>query len=436
MDTTVRTEEERLYQDNPAIGVVATGDSGDALARIALRADRRGYSVLVAARSDTTVSSVEVINESSAVLISFGDTDLTEESHESQLVEAARQLGFPGIVVHRHHNEHIDFEAISRAQPDAGVEFFKWVADGDVDRRQECKTAVGIPAYNEADRVGEVIDGAKSYVDIAIVVDDGSDDGTADVARQAGAVVVEHPRNRGYGAALQTLFDEAERRNLEHIVILDADGQHSPADIPKLIDKQQETGAELVVGNRYARSVDSDVPLYRRVGLEVVNVLTNLSMGVIRPEPWIRDTQNGFRAYDRRAIRSLAETKDLGESMSASTDILHHAHNQGYEVKEVGTTVRYDVGETSTHNPLKHGVILLSNILRTVERERPFIFFGFPGMVSSFVGLGLAYWAVVGYRNGNTFFPELVVVASFATVVGLLMFFTAMILNAFRTQCS
>lgn len=223
---------------------------------------------------------------------------------------------------------------------------------------------VAIPAYNEEEAIREVVETASEYASEVLVVDDGSTDRTAARAREAGAIVVGHPENRGYGAALKTAFEAADTLGADSLVLIDGDGQHDATDIPKLVDTLRETDADIVIGSRFASDSETEMPRYRRFGVETVNVLTNLSLGIVRPRCWVRDTQSGFRAYDDTAIASLAADDGLSDCISASTDILYHAHQQGYEIAEVGTTIDYDVADANNHNPLLHGFALVSNILK------------------------------------------------------------------------
>jgi len=89
-----------------------------------------------------------------------------------------------------------------------------------------------IPAYNEEAAIADVVTETKQYADLVLVIDDGSSDDTVLLAKEAGATVIEHEENGGYGAALRTAFREANRRRADHLVILDGDGQHDPSDIP------------------------------------------------------------------------------------------------------------------------------------------------------------------------------------------------------------
>lgn len=222
---------------------------------------------------------------------------------------------------------------------------------------------IGIPAYNEARTIGEVVSDAREYADEVLVVDDGSSDATATAAQLAGATVFQHGHNRGYGAALKSIFEHARKYDTDHLVVLDADGQHAPSDIPKLVDAQQNGSADLIIGSRFVDGAESNTPYYRRFGLSIINLLTNLSAGTLHPSSYVHDTQCGFRVYNRRAIDSLAANGDLGDEMTASTDIIFHAHQHGYEIEEVPTNVRYDVKNANSKNPVLHGFQLVKNIL-------------------------------------------------------------------------
>lgn len=230
---------------------------------------------------------------------------------------------------------------------------------------------LGIPAYNEASSIATVVASIAKYADEVLVVDDGSDDETATLAERAGATVVRHGEQRGYGAALRTIFREAARRDAAHLVILDADGQHDPDDVPELLRTQRTTGAELVIASRFAGGGTTEMPIYRRFGLAVINTLTNAATMVTYSRSGIADTQCGFRAYSRPLIETLADDPELGKGMEASIDILFHAAREGATIVEVPTTVDYGVDEASTHNPIRHGIRLLCRLPVKVYRERP-----------------------------------------------------------------
>lgn len=375
----------------PAVGIVASGDDHGAVVRTVTEARSRGHRVYLT-YDDSGETTADIAGAAGAVVV---DPPLAEmgciELRET-LVERAEAEGHPGIIVQPVGAPPIDYDRTS-----AAIEKTEFVTTAVPatwrERADETGTphvVVAIPAYNAVGTIANVVRTASAYADSVIVVDDGSKDGTGDAAREAGAIVVEHRRNRGYGGALKTAFKEAERVGAAHLVVLDADGQHDPTDVPRMVEAQTETGAEIVVGSRYMPESRTKLPFVRRVGLGVINVLTNLSLGRFRPSDFLRDTQSGFRAYDRDAIETLANDPDIGDRMGASTDIIYHAHRERYQIHEVGTTIRYDVEHSSTLNPLAHGYDLVRNIAYTLTVVHPFKTLGAVGSVLTSVGIGIA----------------------------------------------
>ncbi len=107
-----------------------------------------------------------------------------------------------------------------------------------------------IPAFIEAARVCDVVAGACRHVDEVVVIDDGSDDGTAAAAEKAGARILRHEKNRGKGGAIATALDYFDHSDAEFAILLDADGQHDPAEITKFLEAARREQADIVVGNR------------------------------------------------------------------------------------------------------------------------------------------------------------------------------------------
>jgi glycosyltransferase involved in cell wall biosynthesis len=279
-----------------------------------------------------------------------------------------------------------------------------------------------------------VVRQAEKYASIVVVVDDGSSDDTAAVARSAGALVVDHGRNRGYGGALKTAFKEAARLDADHLVVLDADGQHDPGDIPRLVQAQVHQDAEIVIGSRYVDGSRTEFPLVRRIGLGVINVLTNLSLGRLRPRDFIHDTQSGYRCYDREAIESLAAEWDIGDRMGASTDIIYHAHRRGYDVSEVGITMSYEVEHGSTMNPFSHGYDLVRNIFYTLTVVHPFKTLGVVGAVLASLGTGIALEGVaLGIETGQVPFVK-TYAAALVALLGMIVAIVAIEYHTLRSH--
>jgi hypothetical protein len=136
--------------------------------------------------------------------------------------------------------------------------------------------------------------------------------------------------------------------------------------------------------------------------------------------------------YNAAAIESLAGDGAIGAGMGASTDVLHHARRHDFDIEEVGTRIEYDVGHASSHNPIVHGLALVSNLLRTIERDHPIALLGVPGFFSSFVGLGFGYWMLTNYVTTGTFPMGLAISTTFFFLIGVFACFTAIILHSFN----
>jgi len=217
-----------------------------------------------------------------------------------------------------------------------------------------------LPAYNEEKHIAEVILGAAKHVDRVVVVDDGSTDRTSAVAHACGAVVVRHARNRGYGAAIRACFETARKMHADTLVTLDSDEQHDPADIQRLIHALDE-GSDIVIGSRFMGANGRCIPLYRRFGIRVLTFATN-AVGSMA----VSDSQSGFRAYSRKAMSTIEIT---ASDMSAGSGILFQAKKHKLEISEVPITCRYDVGSTSSQNPVHHGTIVLASILQKAVHD-------------------------------------------------------------------
>lgn len=422
---------DRSSFDDPVVGIISgRGDSADIAATI-LRAKRAGFGVLLAHESSQADEETLAFAEDLAVPVVEPESGrLDDLNPTARLRRAAREDGYPGVILVNDPATRVDLEASSRRLAESEAYLIEAEPEAAVSAPDE--VLIGVPAYNEAGSIGDVVERASRHGNV-VVVDDGSDDETAAVARAAGAAVVEHARNLGYGAALKTLFAEAQRARASNLVVLDADGQHDPADVPKLVDEQRSADVEIVIGSRFAEGAETNAPLYRLVGLFVVNLLTNLSLGAIREGDRVGDSQSGFRAYDRRAIESLAADETIGDRMSASTDILYHARKNGFDIAEVGTSIYYDVEGASSQDPLSHGLDLVNNILKTVERDRPVLTLGLPGVLSVLVGAAFGYWAIATFVGAGTFPIGLALASTFFLLAGILASLTGVILHSLKT---
>lgn len=410
------------------MGFVATSGNADALIRSIVRARCRDYDCLVTCTDGCPEETRVLVESLGATVVEAADSTTDVEELTLVLTGAARAYSYPGLLLAPLDCAEIDY-ARSLDRLGATETFSDEAVVRTGSGSGDAGTVVAIPAYNEESTVGAVVEDAAPYADEVIVVDDGSDDDTAAAAETAGATVVTHDANAGYGAALKTAFREAARREVAHLVVLDADGQHNPADIPDLVERVEE-GADVVIGSRFVRDGWSDLSVYRWLGLKTINTLTNASMGAFRSDAKVADTQSGFRVYSRRAIESLAADDSIGDYMTASTDIIYHAHRRDYDVQEVGTSITYAVDDPNSHNPVRHGLSLVSNILKMVEKERPVTVFGVPGFFCTLFGLALGYWSVSMYVTTSVVPIGAALAAAFCTLAGILAGFTALILHS------
>jgi glycosyltransferase involved in cell wall biosynthesis len=263
--------------------------------------------------------------------------------------------------------------------------------------------------------------GCQKYVDRVVVVDDGSSDATAEIALRMGAKVVRHEKNGGYGAALRTCFETARTMDADRMVTIDSDGQHDPADIPKLLESLSK-GADLVIGSRFCNGNGKNIPAYRRMGMKVLDIATNTTGGTK-----ISDTQSGFRAYSKKAIDRIRIDAD---GMSAGSEILLQIKDNNLKVEEVEILCSYDVERASTENPVSHGMRVLFNLLHDMEIRRPLYYFTLPGMVLAAVGIGVGLELLRTFYHGGqlSFFMTLLMIL--LTLVGSFMAFTGIILHS------
>lgn len=252
-----------------------------------------------------------------------------------------------------------------------------------------------LPAFNEETAIGSVVLKTRQFVDNVVVIDDGSSDDTVALARLAGAEVVSHDRNKGYGAAIQTCFTVAKEKNADVMVIIDADGQHYAEDIPQLINSVLNEGFDFVIGSRFLDN-ETAFPQYRKLGIQFLTKCTTVGMN-----QKVTDSQSGFRAYSRNAINKL-QSRISG--MGIGSELIISAHEAGLKITEVPIQCKYEGIEGSTHNPVVHGMSVFYSILSLIKDKNPLLFLGVPGLIFLVAGLYLG-WETVEVYNTTNFFP-------------------------------
>jgi glycosyltransferase involved in cell wall biosynthesis len=322
-----------------------------------------------------------------------------------------------------------------------------------------------IPAYNEELAIGTVVLITKRHVSHTIVVDDGSDDQTAEVAQSAGAEVIRLLVNSGKAHAMMAGFKRALSYQPAAVVMLDGDGQHNPEEIPKMVAPILEKDIDLVIGSRFL-SVTNKIPGYRQLGQKILDFVTNVSYGengkennkktgggdgnLIKGEGAVQygdrnrgvttdsispsnqnyrtsDSQSGYRALSLNALNNI---DFYSEDYNLESDMLAHFIDRGLKISEVPITVKYDVANSHKKNPISHGMDVLGHIIGMIGYKRPLLTFGIPGIIVVTVGLIVASYAFGGYYQTARFSFLATMVSGICLVLGMLLISIALTLNS------
>ncbi len=280
---------------------------------------------------------------------------------------------------------------------------------------------VVIPAFNEERLIGSVVLKTLCYPVTVIVVDDGSTDLTAELAARAGAQVVRLPENQGKGVALSAGVKKALEYDPDAVVLIDADGQHLPGELPVLLAPVLEGRADVVVGSRYMNK-GSKVPVHRILGHKFFNLITGAASGVS-----VSDSQCGYRAFSRRA---LAESNFSSTGFSIESEMQFWAHEKHLVVEEVPVTIQYL--DRPKRPVMRQGMDVLSGVIKFTGQYRPLLYFGGTG------GVVMAAGVIIGLRFVRIFFDtsELALGSGLASVllsvVGMILISTGFILHSVR----
>jgi len=280
------------------------------------------------------------------------------------------------------------------------------------------KITVGIPAYNEEKNIAKIIVKLKKMVDQILVCDDGSTDSTCAIAESLGAIVINHPKNLGYGSAIRSIFLKAKEINAEVLVTIDADGQHKIEDVKKVIKPIVDGQADISIGSRFLEEGDNS-PKYRKLGIKIITKVTNSSLS-----EKITDAQSGFRAYNSKVLQSLTPS-DTG--MGISTEILIKSSNLGLKIAEVPTEIQYE-GETSSQNPVSHGTEVLMSTLKYISIERPLRFYGIPSFIFFVIGLAFTFLSIEYYAEMGRLNTNITLLAGGTLLIGTILAVTAVLL--------
>jgi glycosyltransferase involved in cell wall biosynthesis len=201
------------------------------------------------------------------------------------------------------------------------------------------KTIVLIPALNAERSIDAVVRDCRGVNGDVLVVDDGSADRTANVAREAGAEVVSHPVNRGKGAALKTGFAYALKHGFDAVITLDADGQHLPREIPKFLAAHAETGADLIIGGR-AHLFGEMLPRRRFANRFSARCIAYVA------KTNVTDSQSGFRLYSANLLRAIRLRSD---GFDMESEVIVQAGQRGFKVLSIPIDLGFVDGQSTSH---------------------------------------------------------------------------------------
>jgi glycosyltransferase involved in cell wall biosynthesis len=280
------------------------------------------------------------------------------------------------------------------------------------------KVIIGIPAFNEEKNIAAIIIKLKRKYDHVLVCDDGSSDMTHDIASSLGAIVVKHPTNLGYGAAIKTIFNEARKIDGDILITFDADGQHKISEIDSVLKPISENKADIVIGSRFLGDT-KDLPKYRKIGIKMITGLTNTLTG-----SEITDAQSGFRAYSKKVLNEISPTES---GMGISTEILIKSSKQKMRITEVPINISYE-DNTPSQEPISHGASVVFSTVKHVAIERPLLYYGVTGLCFIIVGLIFGGWTIQIFSEQEVLAPGIALVAIGGVILGTILLITGTIL--------
>ena len=189
-------------------------------------------------------------------------------------------------------------------------------------------------------------------------------------------------------------------------------------------------GYDVVIGSRFlTEESQRKIPGYRKLGMKVLDSATVMAMNGVH----VSDSQSGFRAYTREAYNAVNIS---GNGMSAGSEILMQVSDRKLSIGEIPISVRYDLEDTSSQNPIRHGISVLMNLVRFVSIRRPMTFFGIGGGLIFAVGIAVCIWAMNIFLSSGGWPVTMTLVGGLIVIVGLLLMTTGLILYSITQMMS
>lgn len=273
-----------------------------------------------------------------------------------------------------------------------------------------------IPAYNEEKTIAQVIKDVQPYSDEVLVIDDGSKDRTRQIAEYLGAIVVSNIINRGLGITIRRGYQAALKRGADIVVQIDADGQYTTSDIPKLLLPIVRNEADMVIASRFKGGIEA-MPVGKVIGNQIGTLVTSFVAG-----KRISDAQSGFRAMRRELLEEIIP-------MSEKTyvqEMIIRAAKEGWRIKEVPSFFKRRKSGPSRLISSLFGYAKKATmiILQMVREYHPLMFFGIPGalvlLLGIILGAEMSYIYFFGSGDVSTR-TGTIVLSSFLMLFGFLL---------------
>jgi len=298
------------------------------------------------------------------------------------------------------------------------------------------KLIIIIPALNEEDSIAKVVNSIPKRIEgidkiKILVIDDGSKDKTAQMAHEAGAFVISHSVNRGVGGAFKTGLEASLLMGADIMVNIDADGQFSPLDIPRLITPIQNKQADFVYGNRFS---GDDGVMKRPENMSIIKYWGNQRMSKLisfLTKSNFFDVSCGFRAYSKEALLRLNLTGKFTYTQESFLDLAF----KGLEIKSIPITVKYFKNRQSrvANNLIHYFLQTVKIIIRVYRDYQPLQFFGILGAIPFLIGFASSVFMIIHYINTLSFSPYKFVgfVAIYLISLGIILWIIGLLADMF-----
>lgn len=210
------------------------------------------------------------------------------------------------------------------------------------------------------------------------------------------------------------------------MVVLDADDQHDADEIPLLINALMESKADVVIGSRYSKLSETDMPCYRRFGLRIISVISRRTL-----RSNLKDTLSGFRAFTNRALHVLKNTRSSGYGVESEQIDL--ALKEGLRIVEVPVTIRYrGLKRTSKKNPIMQAAEIMMMLLGLRVLERPLLYLGVPGAILLVMGVFSGTYLLLLFNSTRYFSIPIALITLGALIIGVILAITSLILHSIQ----